>query len=353
MRIKLAILEKDIGYLNRIESVLSTRYSDSFQLYSFTDPEIAVAALAPERIDIFLANVEFDIDFNRVPKRCGFAYFVDSADVETVNEKMAICKFQKVEMIFKQILSLFSENSGMVASVSTGNFSSRVVIFCAPSGGVGSSSMAAACATHFASMGQKTLYLNLEMFGAADEFFCAEGQFDMSDIIFALKSKKTNLALKLESCVKVDKSGVYFYSRSKVALDMLELNVKEIVHLIDEIKKSALYENIVVDMDFFLNKNVFDIYELAHSVVWVDDGSEISNDKTMRAFNAISIMEQEMENTVTNKLSIVYNKFSNKSCKPIDEDSIRNIGGAPKYDHANSYQVISQLSGMELFNKIF
>ena len=53
----------------------------------------------------------------------------------------------------------------------------------------------------------------------------------MSGIIFALKSKKTNLSMKMESCVKQDPRGVYFYSQSKVALDMLELGADEIGRL--------------------------------------------------------------------------------------------------------------------------
>lgn len=352
MKIKLAILEKDINYLNRIVSVFSTKYADNLQMYSFTDVEIAISALSTEKIDIFVANDAFEIDFSRLPKRCGFAYFVDSLDIETFNEKMAICKFQKAEMIYKQILSLYSENVGAVSGVTSGNSKTKVVVFCAPSGGAGSSSMAAACATHFALLNQETLYLNLEVLGSADEFFSAEGQFDMSDIIFALKSKKTNLPLKLESCVKRDQSGVYFYSRPKVALDMLELSIKEKVQLITEITSAGLYDVVVIDMDFVLNRDIFEIYNLANSIVWVDDGSEISNDKTMRAYSALLIMEEGLECQVSNKLSVVYNKYSNKMCRTIDDENIRNIGGAPRYDNANSYQVISQLSGMEVFDRI-
>lgn len=70
--------------------------------------------------------------------------------------------------------------------------------------------MAAACASYYAAKGEKTLYLNFEKFGSADAFFSAEGQFDMSDIIFALKSRKANLSMKMESCVKQDRRGVYF-----------------------------------------------------------------------------------------------------------------------------------------------
>ena len=49
MKIKLAILEKDQSYLNKIVTVFSTKYSDKFEMYSFTDPSIALSTL--ENVD--------------------------------------------------------------------------------------------------------------------------------------------------------------------------------------------------------------------------------------------------------------------------------------------------------------
>lgn len=221
MKIKLAILEKDENYLNRIMTAFNTKYADKFEIYSFTDQNIAMSTLENARIDVLVASDVFDIDFSAIPKRCGFAYFVDSADIDTVREQRAICKFQKADLIYKQILSVYSEKAGSVSGIKLGDESAKLFAFCSVGGGTGASSMAAAAAMHFAAKNKKTLYLNLEKLGSSDSFFSGEGQFDMSDIVFALKSKNTNLPLKLESCVKQDESGVYFYSQTKVALDML------------------------------------------------------------------------------------------------------------------------------------
>lgn len=113
MKIKLAILEKDQSYLNRIVTAFSTKYADKFEIYSFTDHAIALATLDSSRIDVLVASDAFEIDITALPKRCGFAYFVDSLDVDTVNDQKAICKFQKADLIYKQILSIYSENAGM------------------------------------------------------------------------------------------------------------------------------------------------------------------------------------------------------------------------------------------------
>ena len=352
MKIKLAILECDQSYLRRIVSVFSTKYADKFEIYSFTNSEVALSTLDNAKIDVLVANDAFDIDVNKLPKRCGFAYLVDSMDVETVNNQSAIAKFQKVDLIYKQILSIYSENAGSVSGLKLGDDSTKIIAFQSVSGGCGASTMAAACALHFAAQGKKTLYLNLEKFGSSDSFFSAEGQFDMSDIIFALKSKKANLALKLESCVKQDPRGVYFYSQSKIALDMMELSSDDVLRLINELKLTGSYSVIILDLDFSIDRETLKVLRQAHSIVWVGDGSDVSNTKLYRAFIAFSNMEQNADSPLTNRLQLIYNKFSNKTGKTLDEIGIKNIGGNPRFEHATTAMVLGQVSSKEMFDKI-
>lgn len=352
MKIKLAILEKDQSYLNRIVTAFSTKYADKLEIYSFTDAHVAMATLDNARIDVLVASDAFDIDVKSLPARCAFAYFVDSSDIETENEQRAICKFQKADLIYKQILSVYSEKAGRISGLKLGDDSAKIIVFASPSGGTGSSTMAAACAMHFSSKGKKTLYLNLEHYASSDIYFQAEGQFDMSDIIFALKSKKTNLSLKLESCVKQNQMGVCFYSQAKIALDMLELTSDDILRLISEIKLTGSYDYIVIDMGFGMDKEIMKIYRQAHGWVWVGDGSEISNLKIFRAYNALATREANAESPLTNRLSLIYNKFSSKSSKTLEGIELKNIGGAPRFEHATVEQVLEQLATKEMFDKI-
>lgn len=352
MKIRLAILEKDRSYLTRIVSAFSARYADKLEIYSFTDYQVALATLDSAKIDVFVANDLFEVDMKAVPRRCGFAYLVDSIDIDTVNDQRAICKFQKADLIYKQILSIYSENAGNVSGLKIGDEASCIIAFTSPSGGTGSSTMAAACAMHFASQGKKVLYLNLEKFGAADSFFQAEGQFDMSDVIFALKSKKANLSMKLESCVKQDACGVYFYAPSKLALDMLELGTEEVLRLLSELKVTGSYDYIVMDLDYAQSKEMLPIYRQAHGVALVGDGSDISNTKITRAFAALVTAEQNSDAPLTSRMCLIYNKYSNKTSANIGDIGLRTVGGAPRYEHATTEQVVTQLAAMDFFNKI-
>ncbi len=352
MKIKLAILESDKNYLDRIVSVFSTKYAEKFQIYSFTNHDLAVNSVNYDKIDVFMADDSFEIDVTALPERCTFVYLVSSSDIDTIREQRAICKFQKAELIYKQILSAYSENVGSLTGLKLADNECQVTVFSSPSGGVGTSTVAAAYAVYLAKHDQKVIYLNFEDFGGTDMFFSADGQFCMSDVIFALKSKKANLALKLESYVKQDVTGVNFFSSANFSLDMLEFKHEERLQLINELKLLGSYDHMVIDVGFGLDKNSFDYYNASHNVVLISDGSEISNIKTLNAFNALITIDQSADVPVANRFSLLYNRFSSKTGKVLNEISFRNIGGFPVYAQATTAQIISQLSNNNVFDKL-
>ncbi len=352
MKIKLAILENDQGYLSRIAAVFNTRYADKFEVYSFTDKAIALSTLETAKIDVLVASDSFDIDVNVLPKRCGFAYLVDSAEMTEFNGQKVICKFQKAELIYKGVLSIYSEKAEALYGIGGGNTNCQVLMFQAAGGGVGVSSMAAACALHIAAQGKKVLYLNLERYGASDVFFSADGSFCFSDVIYALKSRKTNLSLKLESCVKRDPRGVDFYEQPRVALDMLEMNGEDTLRLISELKAMGNYDYIIIDRDFGLDQDSLALYRQAHTIVWVSDGSETANAKTQRAYHALEALERNADVPVLGRIALVYNRFSNKTGHLVADLGLRSLGGAPRYEHMDSRSVMEQLSKLSVFDSL-
>ncbi len=370
MRIKLAILDHDERYLARIANAFGNKYADKLYVRSSTNPERIMAELETERIDVLLVNDAYDFDASLLPKRCGFAYFVDSPDIEMKNGEHAVCKYQSVDMIYKQILGLYSEHAGNVASIGTGDGKCKIAIFQPVSGGVGSSSLAAACATRLARKGSRTLYLNVEKLGTSDTFFSARGQFDMSDIITALKmnkqssvdkkmtrqldsdSTKPHLEMKLESCVRQADCGVYFYAGSQNALHTMELTFEEITRLLDTLARCGSYDCVVVDMDFSLTREAIEVYCKAKTIVWVGDGSELSNNKLYRAYNALIALEQDMEVPIMNRIAVAYNKLSNKTGRILTEIELKNLGSFPRVDRADTEQVQSQLASAEFLDRI-
>lgn len=352
MRIKVAILEEDQSYLNRIAAVFNSKYADKLEIYSFTNLKVALTEIMNSKINVLISGDSFDVDVSQLPSSCGFAYFSDSASIETIKEHQTIFKFQKAELIYKEILGIYSEASNYISGIKMDDNVSKVITFVSASGGVGSSTLAASCAVYMAKCGKKVLYLNLEQFGNSNLYFNGEGSYDFGDVIYAIKSKKSNMALKLESTVIQDTTGVYFYAPCKIALDLMELTNEDIKSLINDLKIYGGYDDVILDIDFTFSGNSIEILQQSNNIIFVSDGSEISNSKIERAYKALMVLNEQATRPLLNKLSIFYNRFSSKTGKHANID-IHNLGGAPVFAQATNIQVIEQLSNMSFFNELF
>lgn len=351
IRIRVAILDADETYSGRLTNAFNTYYQDKLEVYSFSEKEIAISFLTSNKIDVFLVDENIDIEVLEIPSRCAFAYFTVMNSVDSVNGQKAVCKFQKVDLIYKEILSLFSEVSNYSITSHGTSEGKNMVSFVSFAGGTGTSTLAAAYAIRLAKRGKKPIYLNLELFGGADEFFEGEGNMGMSDIIYSLKSKKNNLGLKIESAIKKSSNGVYFIDTANIVLDVLELKKEDILTLVDEINSMDDYDELIVDYNFGFSDTDLELIRKSDAVVAVTDGSSIANSKTFRCFNALQLIEQQKDEKIVAKIKLFYNKFSSTSGKKLTDGVVDTVGGAPCY-HGSVKQIVESISTIDELDKI-
>ena len=355
MRIKLAIVVSDKNYLSRLSSTLDTIYADKLETYYFSDFEIALNHFRNGvRFDVLLADTDFEIDHNNFSSKVAFAYFSDSNDIETYRDKPCIGKYQKIDVIFREILRLYSENANNnVVFKADKESECSVVSVVSAAGGVGSSTIAAALAIRKQLSGMNVIYINFEVCGSTNIFFKSPGDGDFSNVIFALKSKKTNLAFKLNSEVKRSQEGVSFFDECSIALDKASLNFSECEKLIDELVKNGNYNLIIIDMDFSLVDSCIKILNKSDKVIFVSDGSELSNEKTRKSVTSIQIMESRQEElNLLAKSVLLYNKFSSKNSVQIDDFILNTIGGINRLEGLDSYSLAKKISEYGVFDNI-
>lgn len=350
MRIKLAILESDSSYLHRVVSMFNTKYAGELEIYSFTDVDAAMSCLEDKKIDVFLSSDAFKINFEQLPKRCGFAYLVESLDINMIDGRKAVCKFQKGELIYKQILSIYSEHIPNVSGAHMNqNDAMKTIVFCSPCGGVGTSTVAAACAIALSNAGQRVLYLNTEIYGDADMFFACDGQFDFSDVIYAVKSNKTNRSMKLQSTVKQDQTGVYYYSSVRIPLDIMEMNSNDYLTLQNELKSLGCYDYVVIDMEFPKTQSEYKFFEYCNSIVLVSDNADTSVAKINKAVRGIEILDSHSDFAMQPRMWLVKNKVL---ANDIQQNGLRVLGTFPVYQTVSSAQMAKQLSLSNIFAQL-
>ncbi len=353
MRIKVALLDDDKNYIERLSTAFLNKFSDKLEVYSFSTVESAFSGLIKNKINVFLASEAYDINVEGLPMGCGFAYLVASNGVQTLKGQKTVCRFQKAEIIFKEILGIYSENvSDSIGIKFDGDGNASVISFFSPGGGTGSTTAAIACAKRMASAGKKVMYLNIERLGNADLFLSGPGNFDLSNVIFSLKSKKSASVLKMESYVKEDSSGVYFYSSPAMALDIMDLTKDDVENLIESIKMIGNYEFIVIDCDFGFSAKVIKLFEMSQCIVFVSDGSNVSNDKFIRAYQSLEILEQQKEINILGKTTVLYNRFDNATGSVAEGLPLKSLGVVRNFHSTDANRVIDMVAQEGVFDRI-
>ncbi len=350
MKIRLAIIDGDEQYLERIVAAFQNQYADKMEIYSFTSDEAAYENLKDQKVDVWLMAEQFHFDTDRMPENCGFAYFTETAGVDCVEDIFAICKYQKIEYIYKGILGLYAENVGAVAN-HVGSNTVSVCSFFSINGGAGSSSLAAATALQMAKSGKRTLYLNLEQTGDASLYFQAHGEGNLSELIYLLKSKRGNMTLKIQSIVKQNADGVYFFDSCAQAMDMLELDAGDAEKLVGILQKADLFDVIIIDLGSYMNELVFRMFTISSRIVCVSDGSETSKSKFGKMTEILEVKEQQEEVSILPRIAIAYNKFSNQSGIAVDRGKYPVLGGMPRYDAVNIKQIVERMSALDFIKK--
>jgi len=352
MKIKFALLDKEQSYLTRVLSALESKFYDKLEIYCFTDEEKAINAVIQNNIDVFFASHIFDIELHQIPERCGFAYLVDTKDVDRYNGERAVCKFQKLESFYGNIVDIYTDKNDVLLTTNAVDDNVPLYVFTSASGGTGTSVAAAAFAVSMTMEGKKTLYINLENFGDTDFCFAGEGQYDMRDMMIALKSGKSNVVMKMESIARKDKTGVYFIATPQNALDVGTLTADDVKQMLELFRKSGMFDCVVADVNLAFGERELLLFKQARSIVFVSDASETSNSKFNRAYTALSILEQKENSGFTGRISVFYSKVSGKLSAGVSVPGIRIIGAAPRFDRASNDTMAKKIAELNVFREL-
>lgn len=348
MKIKVTVLTEDKEYLDRLSAIFTSKYMDKIEIYSFTDASSALESIEKDRIDVLVIEEKIDLPIDSLKGKCGIAYLVENSGIEKIDEIVAICKYQKAENIYKQILNIYSNVSGAIQKETIKNDKCDIITFSSPCGGMGTSTMAISAAINLQKRGRNVFYLNFETIGTTDFLISGDGQFDMSDVIYTIKCGGNNVALKLESFVRTSIEEISYFAEANLPLDMLELKWKEKKTIIDIIAESGKYDAIVIDNPFELGEEMENVLEISKILIMVSDGTIIANKKISDAYKSMNIyLKNKM---LLNKFRVLYNKFSNKTGKMVEEIPI--IGGIVRYEGATVQQIIRQAAEMIFWDSI-
>lgn len=353
MKMKLAILDWDGNYLEKLGAALVNRYSEKIALRTFTAKEDALKILEEDQVNLLLVNRGIEVAPEEIPETCLYAYLSDTPAEDSVHP--TICKFQRIDLLYGQIRQVLKERRKITQGTKVIHRRGRTILFLGAGGGMGTSSAAAACAMSIARK-RKAAYLNLEQLGGADLYFSGQGNGDVADLIRAMRDPAVNLREQMENIIKKDSSGVHFVSRTKHIMNMQELDVGSMLRLISELQFTGSYDDIVLDMDFSLDRAMLAIYAMADDIVLVGDGSRSSEDKAERALDALTFMYRGKP--MTKRIYRLYNRVDQAQELEWNREHVPVLGAIGAYTCAGGRkdnkerEIVEMLAAEALFDKL-
>lgn len=356
MKIKVAICTTDICYSEKITHYFQTHYYDRFIWDVVTEESFLIDYFNTNDADIVLIGEEIKIAIDEIRSKENdekiWAYLVEDIQKETSADIHKIAKYSRADKIYRDLLELYSHKTNVrYRNAAIVNDKTEIYAFVSAAGGTGTSTVAVAMAQNYAKL-EKVLYINLENIGASSLVFHGEGKAGFEEIIFALKSRRKALSIKLASMVSRDNSGVYFFEESKNGLDVMELVQNDLKELLMVIQSMGEYDKVILDVGNSLGEKDISALIYAGKVVVVIENSDISDIKLEKYIQSLRVIENQKKADICTKMILFYNKVFRQTALPEQKCGVRVAGSYPKIENGTYAGVIERLSELEVSHNV-
>lgn len=352
MKLTAMMFDGDVQYLQRLADYFALQYNGKIDLVVFSVYEKALAYIENEHPDIVLVNANEKFSPEHITWNAVFAYLSEDSTIRSIKEHTAVSKYQKIEDIYKWMVASYAQRAG--DAVEYKNQSSKgttILSFVGYGAASGTSSVALACAKAYQHKGYQVTYMNMEQFPGLRSFF--EGSNGgVSDLIYAVRSKKGNVDMKVQGLLNKEEDGMFYVRPATCVLDLMEICDDDMQKMTAAVIKATNCDFLIIDTDYMMIPLFDNILEVSNRIVLVCDGSRLGNDKLMQYMTMIKVKEERVNYMIQDKMRLIFNKFSNKSSQAL-ELGISELGGNPTIKNADELGVIEQLSvNNETFDKL-
>lgn len=351
MKIKVSVCSDDSLYCEKLVNYFNSHYYDRFQWNIYTQSVYLQQIFQSDAADLILVGEEMEPELQELDEAVResrlWAYLVEDADGQEEDDRY-MEKYRRADRIYKDLLDLYAkkehvryENTSIVSGKTT------FIAFVSAGGGIGASTIACAAAKGISRM-EKVLYLNLEDLGSCEMSFKGEGKSGLDELVYAMKSRRNTLGLKIESSVSRDGTGTYFFKECTNPLDLQTLSPEDIKELLKAIEASKAYDKVIIDLGNGLQDKEITVMSMANRVIMVMDHSEIAAFKLQRYLEFVQTVEEVRKVDIISKIQIYFNRTLKNMQLPEQISQIRVGGAFPLIENGNYAGIIDKISRMEL-----
>ncbi len=299
MNIKIAIIDNDINYLERLSGVL--QQYDELIVAVFTKIESFQQTMEFEDFQIIVFNPDISAQQLIFPSK---VMPICLCTQESVNRSLyqnipAVQKYQRISNIYKQIIKNYAEHVKDSEMDYFKAASTRVIVVHSPVGGSGKTTISLAIAGKIQKMGKRVLFLSMEQCNSSA--ICCDIKEDGITCLVETLNTNSSFELKLKGILKQNMAGIYYVECFSRLVDYDDVKGEEIEKIIHKIKMCDVCDYIVIDTGSTLDDVNKAVLNSADRIVIIQRSGELADAK-LALFD-----KQMMINELREKLCIVKN----------------------------------------------
>lgn len=310
IRLNTVIADLDENYVNRLSNFLIDHHGSKFQVHSFTKREFFKEFVEKNVDNIDVVLVTTDLYFEELEEMgVNLVCILSDGKLPREYKNVEILdKFQLAQSLVNNIIKTYTEKTDVIITTK-GTKETKTIAIYSPLSGSGKTTIALGLSQKMVSAGKKVFYLNFEDNASTNMFFDTTGSSDLSHILFYLKAKVKNLAVKIDVTKKEDvNTGIHYFNPLKSNLELEEITSNEYSLLLNELKNLSSYDYVVVDLPSSFNEKVADILNQVDSVILTIANDLMLKAKTESVIKDFELIYERKRINLYNKLHIVQNK---------------------------------------------
>lgn len=266
MIISIAVADLNREYVERLTEVL--QQNGDLSISVFTSAERLKSTLEKERYDVVL----FDPDISDTK-----LYFSNAKlaiclySEEAVNKNMYsdidnIHKYQRISNIYKDILKKYADKAGYSADFGNSKRTKVQAVY-SPVGGSGKTIISMAIASKLVEFGKSVLYISTEQLSSSSAIYPYSEEGNTA--LIASLNSDTSFEMKLKGIAKQGFNGISYVEGFERVADYADVNYQEMKDVISNIKKTGIYDHIIIDMSSNIDSITRAVWEEADDIVVV------------------------------------------------------------------------------------
>lgn len=356
MKLKVGLLDTDEFFVSRLVSALNEYKKEEFVIYPF--PSFDKARIAAKTMGLHVLLVEEGLEIDPSLLACPYIYISEQNSADFPKEdggKKRICKYRSITDWYSLLCSFCSVNPTSTEGgeeTDTGTKQMKLCLFISGGGGAGSSTAAAAFALHLAKKGKPVVYLNFENFPSTDLFFEGTANYDMSDLIFAVRSHKYEMETLVKHAICRDESGVQFIHPCPITSDRFSLSGEEIIQICQQVFEGSNQATLVVDMNVDGTESFILPFLYAQKTVIVSNGKWHTNQKTEQLLDSLPFLCNLTAFEVAQKVLLLYNQFHPNGGQLLELPELGKLGGIHEVEAKTEKERLFLLEPLSPFQRL-